>query len=82
MSKEERILFDLNNSKKVQKRMELKKEKARIEKLIVIYQSQLVENTKKEATMELCMLDIDIKLKMEVLKNKLEKIEKEIEELS
>lgn len=82
MCKEEKIVFDPHNSKKVQKRLELKRRKARIEKSIIICKTQLIENTKKKPTMELCMNDIDIRLKIEVLNNKLEKIEKEIEELS
>ena len=77
MCKEEKIVFDPHNSKKVHKRMELQKRKIRIEKSIKIYESQIKEDT----TISSRVNDIT-KILLTTLRNKLEKIEKEIEELS
>lgn len=82
MCKEEKIIFDPERSKKAMTMLNLKNRKSQLEKAIIICKNQLIENTKKVPTMELCILDNDIRLKIEVLNNKLEKIEKEIEELS
>ena len=77
MCKEEKIVFDPHNSKKVHKRMELQKRKIRIEKSIKIYESQI----KEDITISSRVNDTT-KILLTTLRNKLEKIEKEIEELS
>lgn len=73
----EKIVFDPHNSKKVQKRMELQKRKIRLEKSIKIYESQL-----KEDAIISSRINDTTKILLTTLRNKLEKIEKEIEELS
>lgn len=77
MCKEEKIVFDPHNSKKVHKRMELQKRKIRIEKSIKIYESQIKEDTSISSR-----VNDATKILLTSLRNKLEKIEKEIEELS
>lgn len=77
MCKEEKIVFDPHNSKKVHKRMELQKRKIRIEKSIKIYESQIKEDTSISSR-----VNDATKILLTTLRNKLEKIEKEIEEMS
>lgn len=77
MCKEEKIVFDPHNSKKVHKRMELQKRKIRIEKSIKIYESQIKEDTNISSR-----VNDATKILLTSLRNKLEKIEKEIEELN